>query len=163
MALPIEKTHVMSLDRASAQNLICANLYETFFRELGTTNINIIAEAGRTESSGKWVPFSRNLVPHLLVPLTSIFSPTYDEFKVSVKYSYVGKGLDPRETLTRMDFVMQTIQIWERLIKSSHSDVPIAAIELLKATYTLEEMLPDMDSFKALFAESKEDASGISE
>jgi hypothetical protein len=106
------------------------------------------------------------------VKLGSLFSDRYTECKVIVRYTHGASGLDPDEKLTRQEFIMQTLDIWERLYtgtqyhhkKQSDTETQITtAMEVLKSTYSFQELMPpglNMETFKAMFATDQENSDG---
>lgn len=173
--VPITKTlPSISCDRNTASRIDCEDLHLGLIRRVGTTDVEIEVLPGVTNEDGSWTTYASMRVPKLPVKLTSLFSDRYMECKIVVRYTHGLSGLDPNEKLTRQEFVMQTLDIWERLYagtqyqyhsnKKTDSENQIAAaMEILKSTYSFQELMPEglsMDSFKALFDVDKENGDG---
>jgi hypothetical protein len=171
--VPIVKTMPpMSLDRIGALRVNCEHLYIALIKQVGTQDVDIEVQPGITRN-GEWIPYGSIRVPREPIILANLFSDRYLECKVLVRYTYGLSGLDPNEKLTRLEFVMQTLDIWDRLYtgaqrqsfkaQSETETQMTAAMEILKSTYSFQELMQpglDMDTFKAMFEADKENSDG---
>jgi hypothetical protein len=171
--VPITKTMTPILVfRETADKLDCEELYLGMVRRVGTQDVDIEVLPGVTNLDGSWTTYASLRVPRSPVKLGSLFSDRYTECKVIVRYTHGASGLDPNEKLTRQEFIMQTLDIWERLYtgtqyhhkKQSDTETQITtAMEVLKSTYSFQELMPpglNMETFKAMFATDQENGDG---
>lgn len=171
--VPIVKTMPpMSLDRIGALRVNCEALYLTLIKQVGTEDVEIEVQPGITRD-GNWIPYGSIRVPREPIILANLFSDRYLECKVLVRYTYGLSGMDPNERLTRLEFVWQTLTIWDRLYESTRVNSYradnetmthiLAAMEVLKSTYSFQELMQpglDMETFRAMFAAEKENSDG---
>lgn len=149
-------------DRVSAESVRCNVLRRLAMDQTGSSSIDMFVQPGHIDDDGNWVGTFNISVPDYAITLASLIPEKYELCQVKVSYQIMSPGLDPNERMTRMAFVMETLDIWERLradmfrktIKSAeeietHLD---AAMELLKKTYAFQELVPiNLNHFKALF------------
>jgi hypothetical protein len=93
-----------------------------------------------------------------------LFSDTYTECKIFTKFMTGANGFDSQERLTRLEFVMQTLDIYERMmtefeaVGKGDSEVAkelVISLEIFKSTYGFHELLPaglTMNRFKNYFS-----------
>lgn len=164
---PIEKQlQPVILDKATALTINTGKLYELTMNRLGTPHVRITIQMGRTASDKLFLVVGPVIVlPREPKPLTDYFTGSiYSECQLVVQYAYDSGGFDPEEKLTRRDFIMQTLDIWERMLyrldySFLKNEEVIVAMEVLKGTYSLAELLPadcSMEQFKKYF--EKEEA-----
>jgi hypothetical protein len=173
--IPVTKTMpAFTCDRSEAMRIDCEELHIGTRRRVGTEDVEIEVQPGTTKPGGEWVTFASIRVPRRPIKLGTLFSDRYPECKVIVRYTHGTSGLDPNETLTRFQFLMETLDIWERLFESARrnsftgkktdTETQItAAMEVLKSTYSFQELMPpglDREKFEALFAADKNNSDG---
>ena len=147
---PVTKTLLPSvISKAEAAETNCQKLYELFKEQLGTDKIAISVKGASVHSFG--YSTHTNLV-HL--PRTNTFiaqhCPTgYEHFEVKVAYTV--PHLDPNQTMTRAEFVIELLDLWEAMQKTlpgekreSTGRIFTDASELLRSTYQVED-LADLD------------------
>jgi hypothetical protein len=146
--------------RETALTVDCDTLYYNAIRKAGTLDVTITIQPGR-EIEGEWVGGKVLVVPQdSNVSLGSLISDAYSHCKVTVSYAPV-LALSGDDKVSRDTFLIQTLDIWERWanrlvsvhVEGKRRDIE-NAIELLKKTYSFEELLPanaSVSYFKAYF------------
>lgn len=148
---PIERAfEPMVISRQMAAEVNAATLYAHTRDRVNSSDVSITIQGGSVSPEGKWQPGSTIRVFENNSTLADLLPSHYQFCSVLVSYILGRRGFDPDENLPRQEFLMQTLDIWERMltslsfsVKSEKSkDAIIAAMELLKGTYTAEELLP---------------------
>lgn len=170
----------MIITRGVAEHTECEALYVSTSQRLGTYHVTITLQPG-TIIGGTFVPSITKAVnlPRTAQKISSFIPLDYNAASLMIEVWYGVGGFDPNERLTRREFVVQTLDIWERMLSqlSDHreedkqaSKEVINAMEALKSTYTISELLDALptpqgdatvtfEQFKAYFdTANKEDA-----
>jgi hypothetical protein len=152
------------IDRQSAREITCQSLHNHIAKRANGTDISISIQPLSNYDDGSGALGQLIPVPPDTRLLSTLFSDVYDGCRVLAKYTPVSlQGLDPAVAMTRLDFVMETLNIWERKagrLVHPHSqlkrDEYLLVMEILKKTYSLEELMPpglDMAEFNNYFKE----------
>lgn len=171
---PIKRcTPQQILNRHEAGQVNCEALYTYRGKGLGTHDITIYLQAGTTTQEGVFVAGRPPVeVPRASRMLSDLLPLIYTHASIVVEYYFGRTGFSSEEKLTRTEFVIQTLDVWERFLANSNTvtdagkkahDNLIQAMECLKATYTIQELLPigiSLDGFKKYFDPGQENSDG---
>jgi hypothetical protein len=151
--VPIERAlEPIIITRTYAADIICEDLYNAFIERVGTPDVTIKIQAGYTTVDRKWHGHSIYIVPVDRRRLSDLLPESILECQVRCSYTYGKYGFNPNEKLMRVTFVMQTLDIWERMLdnlgdgttKSNEKTRQLLtdSIAMMTGTYSLSEMLP---------------------
>jgi hypothetical protein len=155
----VRTTPARFVSRRAAETISCATLYETAVRHLGTEAVTILAEPGellhgRFFSSQE--PIKLPITFHTLAALVN--NADAPDIKIIIEYSIKTFGSDTLasfvfQTLDRMESALKYASPYSELGKKTAANL-ITAMEVFKAIYSIEELLPSgmtMENFIARF------------
>lgn len=165
--IPISHTEAARIiTRDVAAKINCESLYLNVAQRTGTYNITITVQPTRTIDTpdGQRVISSTGMVlPRSPLPLSNFIPEGWDDIRLIVEYVMNVDGFNPEERMTLREFVIRTLDVWDRMYEQTGSYREedkeagaklITAMEALKGTYSISEML---DTLPTAGGESKID------
>lgn len=148
------------IDRHNADAITCETMHKFLMKRTDGRNIKVLIQGGSMDGKKFHPSGSPIAMPSNSQMLSELFKG--DTCKIYVQTDITLTGLDSTEMMTRRGFVMQTLDIWERLLArataphlAQHREDLVTAMEALKSTYSLEELVPEdgftMTQFRAYF------------
>jgi hypothetical protein len=132
------------ITREDIEKINCAAFYAKAEERLHTSDITICI-AGRALDLNMAVKGKVILVPNVDRPLSDFCETEWDDFCICIQYTQ--DGYLPTDTLTRAEFIMQTLDIWEHMYERTRTVNPKMAEEIqiassyLRGTYKVEELM----------------------
>lgn len=146
--VPITKTQVVEFDRESALHIDVENLYVSFEKRTGTPDIRLTVQGGQWVKEQWLGGDTKNVTRRPGLTLGSFIGAEYEELRVTARWTL--GGLDPKQTMTRGEFVMELLDMWDQLYAgmkrlngsrpSADESALVAAMEVLKSTYNFGEL-----------------------
>jgi len=143
------QTKLSWINRGAAEKINCLQLHRQTKDRLMTSAITIKVAASESTPDGMALRGAIISVPCVDRPLSNYCEEPWDDFCVYITYTY--DGYSPYDLLTRGEFIVQTLDIWESMYARLEKLNPTVAAEIqvasayLRSCYLLPELI-DMQS-----------------
>jgi hypothetical protein len=112
------KTHTQIVPKQFTLGINCADLYTLLRQKLGTQGVSVYAQ-GCIASGTEFRPAgSKVYIPDQSNSITSYCPPGYDFYQINADYS--GSSLSPDTRMTRAEFLIEILDIWESLSEKTN-------------------------------------------